>query len=266
MPRRVITLTTDFGLRDPYVAEMKAVILGIYSEATIVDISHEVEKYNIGMAAFILASAAPYFPADSIHVAVVDPGVGTKRKAIIVQKGDTFFTGPDNGVLSLAIDETEETMHVREIENKKLILPNISNTFHGRDVFAPVAGYLAIGIPLEEFGPEISNLVRPRFSSVTERNGKIVGEIAYVDGFGNVITNIKEHKLSNVKKGMAVNVKLGNTSMNLKFCGAYDEVANGSLLALIGSHDFLEISQNRGNAAKVLKIRTGEKVIVTQSR
>src|SRR5512139_642490 len=138
LPRKIVTLTTDFGLRDPYVAEMKAVVLGICPTATIVDVTHEIEKFNVRAGAYILASVAPYFPKGTIHVAVVDPEVGTRRQPLLVQTKHAFFIGPDNGLLLLA-SEKEGIVETRIITNRGLMLPKVSNTFHGRDVFAPAA-------------------------------------------------------------------------------------------------------------------------------
>ncbi len=143
----MITLTSDFGLKDPYVAEMKGVILTINPKATIIDVTHSVEKFNIGVGAFMLASAAPFFPKGTIHLAVIDPGVGTERRAILIQTKKGFFVGPDNGVLILAA-QNQDIEHIYEISNPKFMLPQVSSTFHGRDVFAPAAAHLDKGINL----------------------------------------------------------------------------------------------------------------------
>ena len=161
----MITLTSDFGLKDPYVAEMKGVILTINPNATIVDITHGVEKFNIRMGAFMLASAAPYFPKGTVHLAVVDPGVGTERRAILVQTKQGFFVGPDNGVLMLAA-QNQGIEHTYELTNPKFMLPQVSSTFHGRDIFAPAAAYLDISVKPSEFGPEINDATTPEFASV----------------------------------------------------------------------------------------------------
>ena len=187
----MITLTSDFGLKDPYVAEMKGVILTINPKATLIDITHEVEKFDVRMAAFILASAAPYFPQGTVHLAVVDPGVGTQRRAIIIQTKKSFFVGPDNGILILAA-QNQGIEHVYQITNPTFMLPKISSTFHGRDIFAPAAAHLDKGVPPKEFGPEIKDLTKPEFASVKQTNGSLIGEVIHIDGFGNIITNITE--------------------------------------------------------------------------
>ena len=259
MPTKIITLTTDFGLKDPYVAEMKAVILSISPKTKIVDITHEIEKFNIRMGAYTLAAACPYFPKGTIHVAVIDPGVGTKRKAILIQTRNSYFIGPDNGVLALAV-KGRGIRHIYRMENSKFTLPKISNTFHGRDVFAPAAAYLANGISPSEFGPEIPEIVMPKFVKITKTKTNLTGEIINIDGFGNIITNLREKDLGLMGTKKMVNLKLKNTRLKLRLCKAYSEVKAQQPLVIIGSHNFLEISINRGNAAENFKIRVGDKV------
>ncbi len=263
MPRKIITLTTDFGSRDPYVTEMKAVILSICPNATVVDITHEIEKFNIRMGAYILASASPYFPRGTIHVAVVDPGVGTKRRPLLVQTKHGFYIGPDNGVLALAA-RRQGIEHIYEISNRKLMLPKISNTFHGRDIFAPAAAHLANGTPLAEFGPETHEIVKPEFAKVIKRKNMLVGEVLHIDGFGNIITNFGEKELELMNVKAVVDVKLKNVRLKLKLCKAYAQAKPQEPLAIIGSHNFLEISINQGNAARKFKVRSGDKITLYQ--
>jgi S-adenosylmethionine hydrolase len=258
----MITLTTDFGLNDPYVAEMKAVILGICPNAVIVDITHEIEKFNIRMGAYVLASAAPYFPDGAIHVAVVDPGVGTRRRPIVIQTRQGFFVGPDNGLLVLAA-EKQGIMRIHELTNPRFMLSTVSHTFHGRDIFAPAAAHLMTGVKPEEFGPEIRKAVRPEFAKVTQRNEVLVGEVLHVDGFGNIITNINEKEVAQSHVKGAVSVELAGYKLKLKFCRAYGETKPHEPLALIGSHGFLEISVNQGNAAKRFKTKAGDRVAIS---
>ncbi|MEM3789344.1 MAG: SAM-dependent chlorinase/fluorinase [Candidatus Bathyarchaeia archaeon] len=259
-----ITLTTDFGLADPYVAEIKAVILGINPSVQIVDISHQIEKFNIRMGAYILASAAPYFLKGTIHVAVVDPGVGTKRKPILIETGSGFLIGPDNGILALAA-EKQGIKHVYEIANPKYMLPTVSTTFHGRDIFAPAAAHLSKGVPSSEFGPEIRSIVKPRFAKIVRKGSTLVGEIIHVDGFGNIITNFALRELGRLGVRESLNIKIGETTCRLKLCKAYAEVEAKKPLALIGSHDFLEISVNQGSAAEMFKVKVGDRVILYRS-
>jgi len=264
MSNPIITLTTDFGLKDPYVAEMKAVILSISPSATIVDVTHEIEKFNIRMGAYILASASSYFPKGTIHVAVVDPGVGTKRRPILIQTKHDFYIGPDNGVLVLAA-ENKGIKHIFEISNRKLMLPKISKTFHGRDIFAPAAAHLANGTSPSEFGQEIHEIVTPEFAKIVRRKNMLVGEVLHTDSFGNIITNLgeKELELTGIK-GM-VNIQLKNVRLKLKLCKAYAEAKPEEPFAIIGSHNFLEISINQGNAAQNFKAKIGDKITLYRS-
>ena len=255
----MITLTSDFGLKDPYVAEMKGVILTINPQATIIDVTHCVEKFDILMGAFMLASAAPYFPKDTIHLAVIDPDVGTERRAILIQTKRSFFVGPDNGVLMLAA-QNQGIEHLYEISNPKFMLPNVSSTFHGRDVFAPAAAFLDKGINPSEFGPEITEAATPKFASVERRNSSFIGEVWHIDDFGNIITNISQKDLP---KNRVVNVKLSGVLLNISFGKTYAQAKPHEPLALIGSHSFLEIALNQGNAAEKFQAKVGDKIEVS---
>ena len=238
----MITLTSDFGLRDPYVAEMKGVILTTNPKAIIVDISHDVEKFNVRMGAFILASAAPFFPKGTIHLVVVDPGVGTKRRAILVQTKMAYFIGPDNGVLMLAA-LGQGVEHIYELLNHNLMLPKISNTFHGRDIFAPAGANLDKGVKASDFGQEISNPVTPNFVAVEQIKEGLCGEVLHIDGFGNIITNIKEKNMIN----------------------AYAEARPEEPIVLVGSHGFVEIAVNHGSAAEKFHPQVGDKILLTSA-
>jgi S-adenosylmethionine hydrolase len=262
MLNKIITLTTDFGSKDPYVAEMKAVILSIFPNAVIVDITHNIAKFNIQMGAYVLASAVPYFPEGSVHVVVVDPGVGTRRRPVVMQTTRGFLVGPDNGVLALAAEKQGVTS-VHELTSPRFMLPKVSNTFHGRDVFAPAAAHLLNGVKPAEFGPEIPEAVKPNFVRVIRRNGKIVGEVLHVDGFGNIITNITEKDVAQSHVTDAVSVELSSFKLKLKFSKAYGETKPHEPLALIGSHGFLEIALNQGNAAKKFKTQARDKVTLS---
>jgi S-adenosylmethionine hydrolase len=262
MPRKIATLTTDFGLKDPYVAEMKAAILSICPNAVIVDITHEIAKFNIRMGAYMLASAAPYFPKGSVHVAVVDPGVGTKRRPILIKTTQAFFVGPDNGLLVLAA-EKQGIKRIHELTNPQFMLPKVSNTFHGRDIFAPVAAHLLNKVKPEEFGPEIREAVKPEFAKTTRINDVLVGEVFHVDGFGNIITNINEKEVAQSRLDAAVNMELPASKMKLNLLRAYGEIKPRQPLALIGSHGFLEIVLNQGNAAKKFKTKPGDKITIS---
>ncbi len=255
----MITLTSDFGLKDPYVAEMKGVILTINPQATIIDVTHNVEKFNIRIGAFMLASAAPYFPKDTIHLVVIDPGVGTKRRAILIQTKRCFFVGPDNGVLMLAA-QNQGIEHFYEISNPKFMLPIVSSTFHGRDVFAPAAAHLDKGIKPSEFGREITEVATPKFASVERRNSSLIGEVWHIDDFGNIITNISQNDLPHNR---VINVKLPGVLQNISFGKTYAQAKHREPLVLIGSHGFLEIAINQGNASEKFHVKVGDIIEVS---
>lgn len=252
----MITLTTDFGLKDPYIAEIKGVIYSLNPKANIVDLSHLIDKYNVRMAAFILASAAPYFPKDTIHLAIVDPGVGTARRAIAVQTKHAFFIGPDNGILILA-SQVQGIQYICEINNPQYMLSKVSSTFHGRDLFAPAAAYLDKGVNLKEFGAEITDPITPKYALVERKNGSLFGEVLHVDGFGNVITNINETEISQAKH---VKVNLHHFSLQLVLAGTYSEAKSQEPLALIGSHSFLELSINQGSFSEKYHVTPGDRL------
>jgi len=261
---KIVTLTTDFGLRDPYVAEMKAAILGICPAATIVDITHEVEKFNVRMGAHILASAAQHFPEGTIHVAVVDPEVGTQRQPLLIQTKRGFFIGPDNGLLTLAatIQGIIETI---QITNRKFMLPEISSTFHGRDVFAPAAAYIAAGIPPREFGQITIETVKPNFARVTHNRAMLIGEVLHIDGFGNIITNISDQEMRLIHLEKTCSVEVGDRQLRLEIGKTYGHSKLHQPLALVGSHGYLEIAVNQGNAAETLGTKVGDRIRITKS-
>ncbi|HVO37357.1 MAG TPA: S-adenosyl-l-methionine hydroxide adenosyltransferase family protein [Candidatus Acidoferrum sp.] len=261
MRKPIVTLTTDFGLRDPYVAEMKAVILSINSDATIVDVSHDVEKFNVRMGAYILACAAPYFPKGTIHVAVVDPSVGTERRAIVIETKRFFFVGPNNGVLALAA-EKQEIKNVYQITNQKLMLSKVSATFHGRDIFAPAAAHLAKGTAPEEFGSRISRIVTPSFAKNVKKGNVVAGEVLYVDDFGNVVTSFSGRELELVGAKEAVCIRFKGNELKLDIRKAYADAENQKPFALIGSHGFLEIAMNQASAAERLKAAIGDSILL----
>jgi S-adenosylmethionine hydrolase len=258
----IVTLTSDFGLNDPYVAEMKAVILGVCPRATVVDVSHGIEKFNVRMAAYVLASAAPYFPRGTVHVAVVDPGVGTRRRPIVVQAAGCCFVGPDNGVLALAVRNARGPVRFYRITNREFMLPNVSGTFHGRDVFAPVAAHLANGVRAAELGRQISRIRTPGFAEVTRGKRVVVGEVVHVDDFGNVVTNLGREELRWVGARAVVKIRLGSATHELRLCRTYADVERSRPLALVGSHGFLEVSVNQGHAANELGVRSGDRVVL----
>jgi S-adenosylmethionine hydrolase len=259
----MITLTSDFGLKDPYVAEMKGAILTINPNANLIDITHDIEKFNIRMGAFVLASAAPYFPKGTVHLAVVDSGVGTERRAILIQTKQGFFVGPDNGILILAA-QNQGIEHIHQLTNPKFMLPKVSSTFHGRDIFAPAAAHLDNRVKPSEFGPEINNAIKPEFVTIKRRNGSLIGEVLHIDGFGNIITNINEKEITQ-NETRTVNVKLSNTLLKLSFGKTYAQTKPQEPIVLIGSHGFMEIALNQDSAAEKFHAKAGDKVEVTSA-
>jgi len=261
----IISLLSDFGQKDPYVAAMKAVILSITPSTRIVDISHNIDKFNIRMGAYILATVAPYFPVDAVHVAVVDPGVGTKRRPILIKTKRATYVGPDNGVLMLAA-EKDEILKVYHIQNVKYVLSTVSNTFHGRDIFAPVAAHLVTGVEPSSFGPEIHDYVYPEYVTPKFKNGKLVGEVLHIDAFGNIISNISSDNLK--QAGMcdpdSLLITVGEKILNTRFCSTYGAVPVGSLLLLIGNSNFLELALNQASAAKLFGTEVGDRFCVSK--
>lgn len=259
--RRIITLLSDFGGQDAYVSSMKGVILGICPEAVIIDISHNVRKFDVRQGAFLLHQAAAYFPEGTIHMAVIDPGVGTDRRRIIVEGKRCLFVGPDNGVLSLAVQREGFVTGV-ELREKRFMLPNPSTTFDGRDVFAPASAHLACGVVLEEFGPVVSRIITPSFAGATRIKNKLVGEVLHVDRFGNVITNIQRSLLSsfNAVEGEVYQVKVAKDCARITFSRTYGTVPVGSPVMVVGSGDFVELSVNRGNASDLFKADVGSQI------
>ncbi|MEJ2241975.1 MAG: SAM-dependent chlorinase/fluorinase [Candidatus Bathyarchaeota archaeon] len=216
--------------------------------------------------AFILASAVASFPPKTIHVAVVDPGVGTKRRPIVIETKKNLFVGPDNGLLILAAKK-EDILKIYSIENSQYILSKISKTFHGRDIFAPAAAYLSTGISPSLFGQEIHDYQIPKFSKKNIRKGKIIGEILHVDDFGNVISNIASEDLRQAEllDRNSLKVNIGKNTLNLEFCSAYGNVPIGIPLALIGSSNFFECSVNKGNFSKLFDVQIGEFFSVSEN-
>jgi S-adenosylmethionine hydrolase len=253
---RVVTLLSDFGLRDGYVAQMKGAILENCLDATVVDISHEIERHNIPMGSFTLETTAPYFPKGTIHVAVVDPGVGSPRKAIVVQCETALFIGPDNGLMARA-SEKLGLKSIREIREKEFQRKSVSSTFHGRDIFAHVAGLIASGRRSEEVGPKLLKLEKLNLSSPKLLGNKLICQVLHVDAFGNVITNVDEKMVRRipVKFGERLEILLGTRKLQAKYSRSYSEAEKGSLTVLLGSQGFLEIAAREGSARDRLDVK-----------
>ena len=255
---RIITLTTDFGQSDWFVGTMKGVIASINPNAKVIDISHCVPLGDIRAGAFALMAAYRYFPAKTIHVAVVDPGVGSKRRSIVVETERYIFIGPDNGVLSWAL-RGERLKSIHWLENRKLALAERSATFHGRDVFAPAAAHLSRGATVSSVGPKAKSFVELPWLEPGWRGDALEGEVIYIDHFGNAITNISKNDL-NPFKGAEVRILIGKRAIALGFC--YAGAKAGKPLGVVNSANYLEIAVNGGSAAQKLKLRIGAPVTV----
>jgi len=249
-----ITLTTDFGLAGPYVASMKGAILDILPGAIIVDISHAIAPQNIHQAAYVFGAATPYFPSGTVHVVVVDPGVGSERRSIAVFTRQTCFIGPDNGVFS-RIFEQEDAVEIRQLSNATYHLPTVSSTFHGRDIFAPVAAHVAAGVPPSALGPTLSDPVTIHFPAPEQRSdSSIQGQIIFSDEFGNLISNIPWRWLQNQTDWKFEIAGVSITGLK----ATYSHVEPKELVVLISSTGFVEIAKRNGSAARHLAVKTGE--------
>jgi S-adenosyl-L-methionine hydrolase (adenosine-forming) len=268
-----IVLTTDFGLADPYVGVMKGVILGINPQAAIIDLTHNIQPQNIEQAAFVLGASWSYFPQGAIHVAVVDPGVGTRRKAVLLVTPRASFLAPDNGVLSDVLAQHLD----RPLAGAPVALPvppgcaayqlaepsfwrtQVSNTFHGRDIFAPVAAHLSRGAAPDALGPPVAELVYLPSPRPVREGRQLRGEVVYTDHFGNLVTNIPE-SMAMVDGLVRVEIKGRGIDRLSRTYRDADAAGAGELLALVGSHGYLEIALADGSAAMRLTAGTGEAV------
>jgi len=269
----IITLTTDFGLHDEYAGIMKGVILSRAPQANVIDLTHGISPQDIRQAAYIIHSAYPYFPTGTVHVVVVDPGVGTGRKIIVVHADDHLFVAPDNGVLTMIITDNRDRLTAYEITSEELFLKPVSQTFHGRDIMAPVAAALANGVSLCTIGRElrVDDLViipLPEIA-IDRSSGTISGAVVHIDHFGNAMTNIPLAAMRNFFKtdqpfSDAVTVKIKNHTI----CGlqpSYATVAPGSPVAIFGSRNYLELGVNGGNASELLDISIDDELLVLKT-
>lgn len=256
----IVTLTSDFGQRDPYAAAMKGVVLARCPDATLVDLTHEISAGDILEGSLFLGTAVPHFPVDTIHVAVIDPGVGTARQPIVARVGGHYLIAPDNGLLT-HLTRTHPLDEARVIENRNFMGPVVSTTFHGRDIFAPAAAALASGARFEDAGPILKRVQYLRLNeAVKQADDSVTGEIIHVDRFGNLISNIHRSLLD---EGKTLTVSVGA----FKVGGLATTYADGTRekpIAVIGSTDHLEIAVNRGNAQKMLGLARGDTVRVKE--
>lgn len=256
--RRIVTILTDFGTRDHYVAAMKGVLLTINPALTLVDITHEVMPHNVLEAGFLLAAAFNDFPAGTIHLAVVDPGVGGKRRAVAAAGAQHLFVGPDNGLFDRAF-ALEPPHVVVSLEDPDYRRPQVSAIFHGRDIFAPAAGYLSLGMPLEKLGPVISDRVQTALPPRLGREDRVEGEIIHVDRFGNLVADIEISSDKGLESDVEVSVGGRRVLVGPR---TYDEAPPGEPFAIRGSTGHLEVAVRQGSALEVLGQGVGTLVCV----
>ncbi|MGQ4914988.1 MAG: SAM hydrolase/SAM-dependent halogenase family protein [Candidatus Asgardarchaeia archaeon] len=257
----IITLTTDFGIKDWYVAAMKGVIFKICPDCIIIDVSHEVPKFNILAGAFLIYTAAISFPKDTIHVGVIDPGVGTQREPIVIKTNHGLFVGPNNGLFSLLL-RFYKLLQCHVIENRSFMLDNVSFTFHGRDIFAPAAAHLARGRHIEDVGPALSKIKLLENISPVFSKDCISGIVLYIDSFGNVITNIHESDIKklNLNYGDKILLEIADKKLSIPFYPTFAYVQQGDFIALIGGSGFLEVDANLTSASEKLKLKIGDAI------
>ena len=264
MTNPIITLTTDYGTNDHLVGVVKGAILKINPDAQIIDITHHVAPFDLLEGALAIASAYPYFPPRTIHVVVVDPGVGTERRPLLVSGQNQYFLAPDNGVLS-AVYEKENPVIVRNITSEHYFAQPVSKTFHGRDVFAPVAAWLSKSWQPGSMGEEITDFKRFAMPKPKEADGALKGLVLKVDAFGNLVTNFRGEDIApeSLQKGTA-KLQVGTHAVT-RLVGTFAQGNAGEAIAYIGSSGYLEIAVNKGNASKTLGIGRGAVVILARS-
>ena len=266
----IITLTTDFQDQDYFVGAMKGVILNINPDAQIIDITHQVPPHDILDAAFVLLNACLHFPKDTIHIAVVDPRVGGERKPIILQTDRYSFVGPDNGIFSLVLEDFQKK-DAYEISNPDLTLPDVSDTFHGRDIFAPAAAHLSKGVSPPQFGPRLSQIVQLPIPEPTIFQDVLTCHVIHIDAFGNLVTDISKDKFDAFTSNHPFRILAGQHSIN-SISHSYAEAARPPQggkqkpLAIFGSAVLLEISITDGNAHKILNIKRGDLIKIKRGR
>jgi S-adenosylmethionine hydrolase len=256
MKKRIITLITDFGAEAGYLGAVKGVILKINPSLQIVDISHQIKPFDVWEAAFVLKNSYSFFPKETIHLVVVDPGVGSSRQSLLILTKNYCFIGPDNGVFSFVYNE-EKILKMINLNNSKYFIGK-SSTFHARDIFAPVAAYLSLGIKPEEFGTEAKECMKFKIPSPAVKNNLIQGEILWSDRFGNLITNVDYDLIKKIKSQKDFRLIIGKKVIK-KIISSYSDGKEKEILALAGSSGYLEIAANQGSAREILKKGGGDK-------
>jgi S-adenosylmethionine hydrolase len=259
----VITLTTDFGLRDPYVGIMKGVLLSVCPSARLVDLTHDISPQDVLGGLLALEAAVPFFPAGTVHLAVVDPGVGSPRRALAVRAAGHCLVGPDNGLLSFVFERAGWTAVALTAPEYRL--PEVSRTFHGRDIFAPAAAYLASGVPLERLGPPVTDPVRLRLPDCRLEGGVLIGQVLDADRFGNLVTSIPAARLAGIPGRGALELEVGGRRVRGPV-DAYAQGGDGEPTAIVGSTGRLEIFVKAGSARDHLGIGRGAILRVRRAR
>ncbi len=256
----IIALTTDFGLQDNYIGILKGIIAGLNNRARLIDNTHDIPPYNINSGRYTLETSYKYYARGTIHLAVVDPGVGTRRKALLIETKDYFFVGPDNGLFSFL--GKKEIKKIISLKNRKYFLKEISSTFHARDIFAPVAGYLSLGILPDEFGPKIADIKKLKSNKIRKTKSGLTGNILHIDRFGNVVTSFQINNLPN----SSFLIYFGKNKIG-RLRKTYGSVKEGKPVAYINSFGYLEIAVNGGSAADYFSVNytSKEKILIATS-
>ena len=259
----IVTLITDFGFLGEYVGAMKGAILKVNPRCQVIDVTHQIEPQDVLRASFILKNTYPYYPGGTVHVVVVDPGVGTGRRPVVLQKNGHLFVGPDNGVFTFLLSDKGRTEGY-EITRKEFFLSPLSETFHGRDLFAPVAGHLSLGRDPSRFGPRAGGFMRVEWPAPQMKGKNLLGRILFTDSFGNLITNISREEYGGLMKGRPLQIKGKGWRID-HVHRTYGQGKPGQPMALFGSAGLLEIAVNRGSAKKTLGLRSGNRLIIALS-
>jgi S-adenosylmethionine hydrolase len=256
-PTPLITLTTDFGTASPYVAVMKGIIRTINSFVDLLDLTHTIPPQNLRHASYFLATVVPYFPAGTIHLCVVDPGVGTDRAPLLAEIGDQLLVGPDNGIFTGVFRHYGCSPHVRRLANPRYWRSTVSSTFHGRDIFAPVAAHLSLGIPPTEMGPIHPNPIELPIGSAVTLGRRWLGEVQFIDDFGNLITNVPAIKLQTLPVKVVIN---GHSLGLVRWVRTYGDAPSGERVCLFSSDGYFELAEVNGNIARRLGVAPGATV------
>ena len=257
----IVTLITDFGLLGEYAGAMKGAILNVNPRCQVVDITHQVAAQDVLQASLVLKNTYPYYPVGTVHIVIVDPGVGTQRRPVILKKEGHFFVGPDNGVFTLVLSGGKNEGY--KITRQKLFLSPLSPTFHGRDIFAPVAGHLSLGMDPRRFGPRIKQFTRLKWPCPEVKGKQLVGRILFADAFGNLITNISREESGSLSGGRPWQIVGKGWGID-RLQETYNDVQPGQPLALFGSAGLLEIAVNRGNAQLALGLKPGDSISINR--